>query len=176
MFTSKSDSIHYWYVIYTYPCFEKKIESSLLKKNITCFLPLKRNIRQWSDRKKVVHSPLFPNYLFVHTTPAQRFDLLSIYGVSKFITFNGKPVFVSDNEINTIRKISNSELIIERFVEKGDIVQIVDGPFTGLEGVVFERKGKTRIGVKIESINQFLSIEVCQSYLRSIHSSSMVLK
>jgi transcriptional antiterminator NusG len=42
---------------------------------------------------------------------------------------------------------------------KGDSVKIVEGPFSGLIGVVFERKGKKRLGVTIKSLNRSLSAE-----------------
>jgi hypothetical protein len=43
---------------------------------------------------------------------------------------------------------------------------IVEGPFTGLQGKLFFKRGKERVGVHLNSINQSLSIEVCSSCLR----------
>jgi len=54
-----------WYAIYTMPRWEKKVAGLLNEKNITTFCPINRVERQWSDRKKIVHEPLFRSYVFV---------------------------------------------------------------------------------------------------------------
>jgi transcriptional antiterminator RfaH len=172
----ENDQYQYWYVMYTYPGFEKKIQKSLLQKKMTCFLPLYNLVRQWSDRKKVIEVPLFPNYIFVLANQKNRFEILNIYGISRFVTYNGKPVVVSEKEIDTIQKtMVTPGVMLEDYLE-GDLVLIINGPLIGLEGVVFEKKGKKRIGVKIESINQYLSIEVCSTDVKKVYQSLTVAK
>ncbi|MEN5197006.1 UpxY family transcription antiterminator [Sphingobacterium faecium] len=165
----------FWYVIYTFASYEKKVERLLKKKNIDCFLPLRREVRQWSDRKKIICTPLFPNYIFVYSNTSERFDLLQIHGVSKFVSFEGKPVCISDEEINIIRMMSSADLVVEKkFVKQGDWIKVIHGPFRGLEGIVFEHRGKTRFGVRIESINQLLSIEICNSAIQKIQTPARI--
>lgn len=156
-----------WYVVYTYPHFEKKVQHSLSRANITSFLPLQKTVRQWSDRKKTVEAALFPNYIFVRTTNKERYHVLNIYGVSRYIYFDGKPVTLSEKEIEMIMKIAvEPDVTVEPGIEVGDCVSIIDGAFAGMKGVVFERKGKTRFCVRISAINQFLSFEVNSSSLK----------
>lgn len=148
-----------WYVVYTYPSFEKKVQHVLLRRNILCFLPLQKVLRQWSDRKKIMEVPLFPNYIFVHVMSRERFEVLDVPGVSRYVTYNGMPATISEQEIMKIKKLmADPGVTVEQYLE-GDMVKIMDGPFEGLTGVVFERKGKSRFGVKIEAINQSLSVE-----------------
>lgn len=157
-----------WYVVYTFPNSEKKVHTNLVQKEMISFLPLQKVTRQWSDRKKIVEIPLFPNYIFVYTTNQEKFKILDIVGVSRYITYNGSPATISEKEIITIKKLMvNSEVIVEKYLE-GDTVKIMDGPFDGLTGVVFERKGKTRFGVKLASINQSLSVELDISSIKKI--------
>jgi transcriptional antiterminator RfaH len=158
-----------WYVVYTHPNFEKKVYNSLQQRDIICFLPLRKITRQWSDRKKTIEVPLFPNYLFVYTTVHDRFKVLEIPGASRYISFNGSPVTITDDEISMIRKMmTDPDVMIESCLE-GDSVKITEGPFTGLTGTVFERKGRTRFGVKLNAINQSLSIEFNISSISKIH-------
>jgi len=91
----------HWYIVYTFPNLEKKIYNELTKKKIKAYLPLQNVIRQWSDRKKEIKVPMFPNYVFINSTERERFNLLKIAGVLKFITFEGKPAMVSEDEIST---------------------------------------------------------------------------
>jgi hypothetical protein len=48
-----------WYAVYTRPRWEKKVAEILTDKKIENYCPLNKVVRQWSDRKKIVHEPLF---------------------------------------------------------------------------------------------------------------------
>jgi transcription antitermination factor NusG len=157
-----------WYIVYTFPNLEKKIYNELTKKKIKAYLPLQNVIRQWSDRKKEIKVPMFPNYVFINSTERERFKLLKIGGVLKFITFEGKPAMVSEDEISNIMKFETMVFEIESNLVSGDEVIIVDGPFTGLQGKLFFKRGKERLGVHLSSINQSLSVEVCSTSLRKV--------
>ena len=85
-----------WIVIYTYPKFEQKIEKELIKIDIETFLPMHEVVRQWSDRKKKLTLPLFPNYLFVRTDSRNRWKVLAIKGVVKFLSNNNQVAFLNE--------------------------------------------------------------------------------
>ncbi|MDB5121308.1 MAG: hypothetical protein JWN56_2526 [Sphingobacteriales bacterium] len=157
-----------WYILYTFPNLEKKICKELTKKRIESYLPLQKVIRQRSDRKKELQIPMFPNYVFINTTEKDRFKLLDIGGILKYITFDGKPAMVSNEEISHIKKFEETSFEVETHLVQGDQVLIVDGPFTGLKGKLFYKKGKERVGIHLNSINHSISVEVCTSSLRRI--------
>jgi transcriptional antiterminator RfaH len=155
-----------WYVLYTYPQYEKKVHKSLLRRNFNSFLPVQTVVKQWSDRKKKVEVPLFPNYVFVQTETNQRFKILDFHGVSRFIMFNGKPVTIDDGEIQTIKKMMNTtDPSKEENLTPGDKVILQGGVFDGLEGIIYRKNGKTRFCVKISAINQLISIDISATNL-----------
>ncbi|AOM78748.1 UpxY family transcription antiterminator [Pedobacter steynii] len=156
-----------WYVVYTYPNYEKKVQSIFLRSNIPCFLPVQTVIRNWSDRKKAVEIPLFPNYIFVYADHKTKYQVLNVYGVSRYVSSNGAPVTISENEIDVIKKLMVVPgIVVERKVDAGDLVEITDGAFEGIKGVVFKKSSKSRLGIKIRGINQFLSIEIGMSSIK----------
>ena len=157
-----------WYVIYTFPNLEKRIYNELIKKKIKAYLPLRKVIRQWSDRRKELRIPMFPNYVFINSTDKDRFKLLGINGVLKFISFGGKPAILAEDEISNIMKFEEITFELEPNIIQGDDVMVVDGPFTGFRGKLFFKRGKERVGIHLNSIKQSLSIEVCVSSLRKI--------
>lgn len=160
-----------WYVLYTLPNYEKKVYSSLEKQKILAFLPLQKVERKWSDRKRIIDIPLFPNYIFVNTPRSKRFKVLDTFGVKYYITRDGQPVVVNEKEIRNIRQIlEGPNLDVEQNLVKGDFVTINEGPFKEMQGVIYERKGQTRFCVKIESINQVLSIDVCSTWIKPVKS------
>ncbi|QXV63859.1 UpxY family transcription antiterminator [Mucilaginibacter sp. 21P] len=159
-----------WYVAYTFPNYEKKVEKLLSQKKIDCYLPLQKVIKQWSDRKKRVECPLFPNYIFINTTAHERFDALNTEGVLRFVSFGGQPAVLSSTDIDAIRKIASYSVDIEceHGFEKGDYVIITQGPFSGMKGYLFSKRGRTRFGFKMDAIDQHISIEICTSMIEKI--------
>lgn len=150
-----------WYVLYTFPNYEKKVYLSFLKNRIISFLPLQKIVRQWSDRKKTIEIPLFPNYIFVKTNEKDRFGILSHNGVKKYVCFGGKPVKISEDDISGIKKMMLfPDVNVEQSLSVGGFVEIIDGPLKDMKGVLFEKGATKRLAVKIESINQILSVEV----------------
>ena len=53
-----------WIVVRSKPRAEKIAHAQLLEKGIEAYLPLLKERRKWSDRKKWVEFPLFSSYLF----------------------------------------------------------------------------------------------------------------
>ena len=54
-----------WFVLYTKPRFEKKVEEGLLSLGIEVYCPTRKEIRIWSDRKKRVDVPVLPSMVLV---------------------------------------------------------------------------------------------------------------
>ncbi len=160
----------YWHVAYTMPNFEKKICKELGKRAINSYLPLQKVLRQWKDRKKVIEVPLFPNYLFVKVNPIERCSVLNINGILKFVSFNGNPAIVNDFEINNIMRIINSSLDVHREVNcdlsVGEKVKITSGALEGLEGVVMEAQGNSRIYIEMRFISQTISVAIPKTNLK----------
>ncbi len=59
------DQNYRWYPVYTRSRAEKKAHEELNRKGILSYLPLKKTVKQWSDRKKIVEEPLIKSYLFI---------------------------------------------------------------------------------------------------------------
>lgn len=161
MHFTKSDKK--WFVLLTRPRAEKQISMRLTEINVENYLPLRRELRKWNDRKKWIETPLFSSYIFVKIEELKRAKVFEAQGVVKFISNLGVPVSVSEQEIERIRKICSyiGEVNISR--EKlgvGDVVEIVGGHFSGTKAelVGFERNNKLRLS--IPSLGCFAYIEI----------------
>ncbi|NVB75818.1 hypothetical protein HUV05_20345, partial [Bacteroides vulgatus] len=79
-----------WYVFYTSPRAEKKVNEYLLSLGYESFLPLKSEFKIWRNRqRKLIKSPLFPSYIFVLATRNDIFDINRIYGICYCVTCAG---------------------------------------------------------------------------------------
>ncbi|MEJ2544916.1 MAG: UpxY family transcription antiterminator [Calditrichaceae bacterium] len=151
-----------WYALYTRPRHEKKVLELLLEKKQEVFLPTVTQIRLWKDRKKKVEMPLFPSYIFVNFDYRNRFDILQTHGVVKVVNFKGEPAMVPDWQIESLKTMLEhpETLRTENFVKPGETVEVTQGPFKGMRGMVKTLKGDTRLIVTIEGIMQSVSVEI----------------
>jgi transcription antitermination factor NusG len=158
-----------WYALYTKPRWEKKIDASLIKKNIESWCPLQKIESQWSDRKKIVEEPLFKSYIFVHITINEKVKVLQTDGILNFVHYLGKPAVIKEDEINLIKqylleKDVRISLISKEGYAESTKIRVNHGVFMGKEGTVL-RNAKKKIFVKLESLGQVMVVEFPVEYL-----------
>jgi transcription antitermination factor NusG len=149
-------------VVYTRPKAEKKVASMVGTMGFESFLPIQNVCRQWSDRKKSIGLPLFPNYVFVRIRESDRVQLYSIKTIVKFVSIERKPVVVSDREIKVLKQImqQSEDILPDSYLQSGDKIKILSGPLFGLEGTVIRRNGHDRLLVRVESLLRAFSVNI----------------
>ena len=160
-----------WYAVYTRPRFEKQVLKGLLDQDINAYLPLIKTMRQWSDRKKMVEVPLFSSYVFVHIDRSVYDQVLQTHGVVKYITFEGKAATIPSEQIDSLKIIVNSNEKIETTWEarkKGDKVVVTAGSLKGLRGELITEGDRKKVLVRIQGIDQNLTVEVHSSLIEKI--------
>lgn len=162
----------HWYALYLRSRFEKKVFKDLQEKNIESFLPLIEEIHVWSDRKRKVQEPLFRGYVFVKTGLLDRHTILETNGVIRFVGIRGKPSVISDKEIDWLRRIIQKPEHVqrERYLDVGETVRVVAGPLMGVEGIVRQLNGRTRVVISLASIVQSVSVQVDEELLEPVHA------
>lgn len=165
-----------WYALYTRPRFEKKVADLLEKAGHEVWLPLQTVVRQWSDRKKKVEIPLFSSYVFIHTEMSDLYEAVQTDGVARTVHFNGAPAVIRDEQIELIRKIligPDAFEVSERNYEKGDPVEVVLGPLKGSRGRWVKWKGKKRVSLELEQLNQVILVDVPAAYIKKIRTNEL---
>ena len=165
------NSKYNWYVFYTHPRAEKIALREIQVRGYNAFLPTYRTYRVWKNRKKVwVEHVLFPSYVFVNTTESNIFDIKRIPKIVTVVHTAGIPSIIPESEINALQNFLNSdhEVTVETSFNKGDNVRITQGPLAGHEGILQEKKGKTRFGIYLKEINHAVFIDICANMLDKI--------
>lgn len=153
-----------WHVAYTMPKSEKKAYLKLTQLGVGAFLPLQKVVRIWSDRKKKLEVPLFPNYIFINTTDAKRFEVLKLKEIIRYVSFCGVPAIIPDSLIDSLKKITLGEFEVSNSSwSEGMSIKILDGPFMGVEGILLKRQGSKRLLVKIEALQRAVSIDIASN-------------
>lgn len=153
-----------WYLLATKSRFEKRSNLLLIRDGIETYLPLTRELKQWSDRKKWVEKPLFPGYLFARFSQKDRFKILNTEGVACVIKFENTDYVISEDLIDSIKEYIANEpnpiLINTLGLTIGEEITIKDGPFAGINGVLTQIKGKVKVLITIDIIGQAFVIEL----------------
>lgn len=158
-----------WFVLYSKPRWEKKIDAALIRKGIESWCPLQKIQKQWTDRKKIIEEPLFKSYVFVRINETEKIDVLMTPGVLNFIHYLKKPAVIRDEDIDIIKRylmIEDTKIEIVSavgFKEKTK-VKVSHGLFIESEGTVL-RAGKKKIYVQIESLGQVMIVEFKAEHL-----------
>ena len=98
-----------WFVLVTKPRNEKKVESKLNEIGIEAYCPVRTELRQWSDRKMKVKTPLLPSMLLVKIPNNLRDIVFDVPNVRRYLFWQGQPAMVREDEVSVLRKVADQE-------------------------------------------------------------------
>jgi len=153
-----------WFAIRTRSRHEKVVERQLREQGIDAFSPFMSQIRQWSDRRKVVETPLFAGYAFVRiaSSPEDRLRVLKAQGVVDFVGGQGHGIPIPTEQIEAVRAVIAGNLPIAQhvFLRVGQRVRVRGGSLDGVEGILVAQNGSRNLVISVEPIQRSLSIRI----------------
>jgi len=157
-----------WYPVYTQPRAEKKAFLSLINKGIEAYLPLQRQLKQWSDRKKWVEEPFIKSYLFVRIKEHEQTEILMTKGIARFIYFSGKIASMPDRQIDELKLLMASPFeleITEEDLQPGESIVIKAGPLKGLKGEIISYRSQKQLALRLENLGYSIIVHVSASLI-----------
>jgi len=153
-----------WLAVQTWPRYEKKVTVELIEKSIEVFLPLQASVHEWSDRRRIVQIPLFPNYVFVRI-PEQldsRIPVLRTKGVTNFVGSTSAGTPISECEIESVRIVLQRGIPYEGhpYLGIGERVRIRGGSLDGIEGILVGKNQDLSLVVSINILQRALAVRV----------------
>ena len=152
-----------WYALYTKSRAEKKVLVQLTDMGIKAYLPLKRVLRRWSDRKKWVEVPVISSYIFIHIPESEYRKVFDARGVVAYVSHKGKAVTIPDHEIEAMRRTIENNIkfdVQQRSLKKGEEITITSGPLKGVKGIIKEVRGDKKLYISISNIGYTLVIDM----------------
>lgn len=169
-----------WYAVYTRANSEKKLFENLQEKNIECYLPTRKVLKIWSDRKKWVEEPLFRCYIFVRVSHKEFFNVLSTTGAVCYVSFGGRAQAVPETQINNVKAfLSQTEreiTISHERIQKGVSVEVLYGSFKGIKGEVINVLGQSRLLIRIDSMNCSLYANISKEEIKLLEENQPLKK
>jgi len=152
-----------WYAVYTRSRSEKRLMELLTAKGIEAYVPLRKVLHQWSDRKKFVEEPIIRSYCFVKVTNSEYFEVLNTPGAVRYIWFSGKPATIPERQIDMLKAITGTDVEVQCLpdtFQPGIQVRVKAGPLQGLSGELVNVSNKKKIIVRIDHLNQVITLTI----------------
>ncbi|WP_175632262.1 UpxY family transcription antiterminator [Pedobacter ghigonis] len=165
------DQSYRWYPVYTRSRAEKKAYNELERKGIQAYLPLRKAIKQWSDRKKIVEEPLIKSYLFVYISGKEYAEVLMTNGIARFIYFSGDIATIPEQQITDLKLLlaTDADLqVLEFDIKPGERVLIKAGPFKGIMAELVSVQNKQRIILRLQNMGYAIEINTSFAFIEPI--------
>lgn len=149
-----------WWVLHTRPRAEKALARKFIRRGTAFFLPLYQ--KQWRSRGRLMasHMPLFPGYVFLFGDGQARHQALETNAVARVLPVVNQQQLHDDLAAVHRLMISGVSLAPEDRIEPGARVEITNGPFSGMEGVVLRRGGQRKFIIEVRLLQRGVSVEL----------------
>lgn len=173
-------SVPQWVALCTNPRSEKKTEKNLQEAGFESYLPLRKELHSWSDRKKWVEVPLLKSYIFAKITAQQEIPIRNVAGVSAMVKFNGHIATIPESEIQMMKDFIAAEVDIQvqtvESLKQGARVRIHSGPLAGKVGVLVSDCDEGNFAVEITGISMAMVVYVDKDLMDVIEDDEQPVK
>ena len=149
-----------WYTIHTYSGYEERVKKNLEQRIkfmdsedevAQVIIPTEDEVEIRGGQRRTISKKILPGYILVEMTMTdQSWNIVrNTPGVTGFVGSGGKPVALSEGEVEQILKQMRAETPkVKVGFRQGQSVRVTDGPFTDFVGIVDEigtEKGKVKV-------------------------------
>lgn len=159
-----------WLVLRTRSQHEGTAERDLQQRSITAYLPRHDVMRRWKDRKTVVKVPLFPGYIFVRPRIDQFANIRCIRGSCGLVLAGSKPAAMPEKDLEAVKLLvsSGAALAVDPRLIPGQRVEVIAGPFMGIQGELIRVKSQERLVINAHLLGSSVSVEVDSDHISTL--------
>ena len=147
-----------WFLVQTKPQQEMRALENLQQQGVNAFCPQVLVEKLLRGKRKVSKEVLFANYLFVEFDDKTVSALSINYtrGVNRIVSFGNTPSQVPAQLVAQLmeRVEQSDQSMITELPEKGENLEVLDGPFRGLNAIFSQTDGDSRAIVLITILSQ----------------------
>ena len=144
---------------------------NLARQGFELYCPQVRRTCRRRGRWTGTVEPLFPRYLFIHIDP-ERCDISPIRstrGVVGLVRFAHQLVPIPASVLEAVRSAEDAHGYVQfgadNVFQKGDTVQILDGPFAGLAAIFESDAGEQRAMILLEALGKLSRVCIRTDHL-----------
>jgi len=154
-----------WWAAYVRSRQEKGLARHLAQQGVGFYLPQAEKQVRRAGRTFVSHLPLFPGYLFFRGAASARRTALESNLIVQVLPVEDQGRLHEELASLWRLQLAGAPLVPHPWIEPGDEVEIVDGPFQGWTGMVLREKGRMRLVVSISLLRQSVAAELDREVL-----------
>lgn len=141
-----------WYLVQCKPRQDDRAEDHLTRQDYECIRPVCRRERLVRGQRIHLQESLFPGYLFINLPDDTNWaPLRSTRGVSRVVSFGGKPLAVSQE---LITQLQNRIEVSQPAFTAGDRVRILEGGLGALDAIFMSSDGEERVILLINLLHR----------------------
>lgn len=160
----------HWFLAQVRPNADGLARRNLERQHFTTFQPLERRTRVKAGKFIVENRPYFPGYLFLsYPSAAAPWSLVnSTYGVSRLVSFAGKPAQVPEAVMVQLLAICdpNEVMAISQQLVPGTQVEIAAGAFANFMGEIERVTPNCRVMVLLDFMGKQTRVNLSASDVR----------
>ena len=149
-----------WWAVYTRARQEKAVARQLLAQHVPFYLPLVPRQSLIRGRRVQSFVPLFGGYLFLLGTDSERVKCLATNRVAQILPVPDGEQLAGDLKNVQHLILADAPLTVERQLKPGRKVRVKAGALQGLEGTVITQRGKSKLVVAVQMLQQGVSMEI----------------
>ncbi len=156
----RRDADSRWFVLRTRSRQEKALESTLRGAGIGCYLPLRRTVRRYGERRVESLLPMFPGYVFLWGVRDETYFADRTRRVAGVIPVTDQATL--EWELEGLHRALECGATLDPYeaIHEGLRVRVLSGPFEGLEGVVASRVSPERLVLQVRMLNTAASLDI----------------
>jgi transcription antitermination factor NusG len=156
-----------WWLAHTKSRSEKAFAWDLNNRDIEYFLPMLESSLVSGGRKRRVLKPLFPSYVFFRGDPDARQRALETDRLCQVIPVTNQVQL--ENELAALNTALAHEKCLDPFpfAATGRRCRVARGALRGIDGVVIERQGITKIILQVSVLGRGVPLNIDASMLES---------
>ena len=164
--TSSSIPSGPWYALWTHSHCEQLVHDFLQQKGLSAFLP---RVDVWSRRRgkrRLIKAPMFPGYLFLRH-PMDKETYIAVSRAKGLVRVLGERwdclAEIPHGEIEAIQMVDAAccPVLPYPYLREGQRVRIVEGPLTGVEGLLVEsRPSKGLLVLSVHLLQRSVAMSV----------------
>jgi transcriptional antiterminator RfaH len=157
-----------WWAVHTRPRQEKALARRLFGDEIPFYLPLVAREHLIRGRRVRSRVPLFGGYVFLFASDEERTRCLATGRAASLLPVGDGQQLTRD--LRAVRRLiaADAPLTPERRLAPGRRVRVKSGALAGTEGTILARRGRRRLLVAVQFLQQGVSMEIENLLLEAV--------
>jgi transcriptional antiterminator RfaH len=169
-----------WLLLQVKPRQEMRALENLERQQAQCYCPLIQVEKLRRGKRIRVEEALFAGYLFINVQPQQNgltyTSIRSSRGVSKIVGFGAEPITIPEALIEQLKLRESAGLAScaksKDLPQAGDQINIIEGPFKGLQALYSHTDGQQRAIVLINLLHQQTPASLANTHIQKIQKTA----